>query len=208
MTTPAPAGCPGIDVSQFQRVIDWAKVRDSGVRFAFIRAADALYRDPLFAANWAGARDAGILRGVYQFFRADRAALPQADLVLELLAQHGAGELPPVLDVESAYKLTADRITDAACEWIDHVHVSTEVRPILYTMPGFAPHLHTERLAECPLWVAHVDAQTPIVPRGWQRWDFWQHSWHGVVPGIEKHVDLDVYAGTFAELCTAYGVIA
>src|SRR6188508_74828 len=60
----------GIDVSKWQGTINWPAVKQGGVQFAFIRLSDgANYKDPKFATNWAGAKSAGIIRGVYQFFR-------------------------------------------------------------------------------------------------------------------------------------------
>src|SRR5690242_3432914 len=62
---------PGIDVSYYQESIQWKRVRrDGGVVFAFIRVSDGLtVEDPLFSANWNGAKRAGIMRGAYQHFR-------------------------------------------------------------------------------------------------------------------------------------------
>src|SRR3954463_5821815 len=60
----------GVDVSYFNGTIDWAKVKAAGNEFAFIRISDGTgFRDPQFAANWAGAQSAGMVRGIYQFFR-------------------------------------------------------------------------------------------------------------------------------------------
>ncbi|HWL88384.1 MAG TPA: GH25 family lysozyme, partial [Polyangiaceae bacterium] len=91
----------GIDVSEFQGNINWNSVKASGRSFAFIRASDGTgHLDPTFAGNWGAARSAGLLRSVYQFFRPTEDANAQADLVLQKLAADGAGELPPMLDVE------------------------------------------------------------------------------------------------------------
>src|ERR1044071_4652605 len=60
----------GVDVSYHNGTIDWAKVKAAGNAFTFIRISDGTgFHDPQFAANWAGARAAGVIRGIYQFFR-------------------------------------------------------------------------------------------------------------------------------------------
>src|SRR5205085_10545153 len=60
----------GIDVSKWQDTINWTSVKNAGIAFAFIRLSDgANTKDAKFAANWAGAKAAGIIRGAYQFFR-------------------------------------------------------------------------------------------------------------------------------------------
>src|SRR4051794_5467055 len=59
----------GIDISHHQGAIDWARLPGQGVDFAYIKASEGGdHRDPAFAANWAGARKAGIRRGAYHFF--------------------------------------------------------------------------------------------------------------------------------------------
>ena len=51
----------GIDVSKFQGEIDWSKVADSGVKFAWIKATEGGDRvDERFEANWEGAKAAGV----------------------------------------------------------------------------------------------------------------------------------------------------
>src|SRR5262245_2796220 len=63
----------GIDVSYHQGQVDWRKARRDGVVFAFARVADGPeVLDTEFARNWAGMRDAGVVRGAYQFFRPGR----------------------------------------------------------------------------------------------------------------------------------------
>ena len=63
----------GIDISKWQGEIDWDAVAASGVKFAFIRVSDGLnYPDGYFSVNWRRAKEVGILRGAYQFFRPGR----------------------------------------------------------------------------------------------------------------------------------------
>jgi lysozyme len=192
---------PGIDVSYFQDTIDWHRVYRAGIRFAFIRLADgAGNRDPMFALNWAEAQRAGLVRGAYQYFRPDQDAAAQADLVISALRARGAGELPPVLDVEITAGLPIATVAARARAWLDRVHAALGVEPIVYTggdlwrAGGAAP------LASQPLWLAHYTTACPVVPAGWAGWTFWQHTDHGAVPGIEGSVDLDVFAGSLAAL--------
>src|SRR5262245_1658825 len=58
----------GIDISYWQDLIDWPKVKQSGRAFAFVRAADGTYVDPRFQMNWASIKSVGMIRGAYQFF--------------------------------------------------------------------------------------------------------------------------------------------
>ena len=67
----APAeNAQGIDVSQFQGEINWAEVHAAGMAFAFIKATEGeTLVDPTFETNWAQAKQQGLLRGAYHFYR-------------------------------------------------------------------------------------------------------------------------------------------
>src|SRR4051794_32355928 len=71
----------GIDVSSWQGTINWTKVKASGVHFAIARTGDGLGKDSHFHANWSGMKSAGLVRGVYQFFRPGKDPIQQADLM-------------------------------------------------------------------------------------------------------------------------------
>ena len=67
-------GVVGVDVSHHQDDIDWPKVSQSNVRFAYIKATEGGdYVDPKFTDNWKQARAAGLAVGVYHFFKIGRA---------------------------------------------------------------------------------------------------------------------------------------
>lgn len=204
----SPAGCPGLDVSAYQKwsAQDWLKAYVAGYRFAFIKACEGSSIDPMFATHWGNAKAAGFLRGAYGFVHVNRAIRPQAETLIELLADD-PGELPAAIDIETSHGLTTGAITDAVCEWIDIVHQALGRRPIVYTYASFSrEHLRAERLAECELWAAHYGAQSPDHAPAWKRWLFWQWTGHGTIDGIHGRVDLNVFAGTITDLREAYGV--
>ncbi|MGZ7039929.1 MAG: glycoside hydrolase family 25 protein, partial [Thermoanaerobaculia bacterium] len=72
----------GIDVSEFQGHVDWAAVHHSGVQFAIARVGDGTYVDPTFETNWHGIRNAGLIRGAYQFFEPRQDPVAQADILI------------------------------------------------------------------------------------------------------------------------------
>ena len=190
---------PGIDVSKWQGTIDWAKVRQAGVEFAFIRISDGTgYLDAKFPGNWAGARNQGILRGVYQFFRSDEDAIAQAEILLDAVATHGDGELPPVIDVETTDDQSPATIAAQVGAWIAHVEGVLGVKPIIYTGSYFwNGSVATDDFADYPLWIAHwTGAACPNLPTVWADWAVWQHSATGSVSGISGDVDLNRFNGT------------
>lgn len=192
---------PGIDVSYYQRTIDWPAVRRAGIRFAFVRLSDGTTQlDPMFAANWSESRRAGVPRGAYQFFRPDQDAIAQADLMVNAMRGRDRAELPPVLDVEITAGLPAAVVAERAAAWIAHVRARLGVEPIVYTGVDMWRNGGGDRLAAQLLWVAHYTLGCPAVPAPWTRWTFWQHTDQGAVPGIEGPVDLNLFSGTVEQL--------
>lgn len=192
---------PGIDVSYHQDKIQWAKVRKAGIRFAFIRVSDGTtVEDPRFDENWAGAKQAHVLRGAYQFFRPDQSPTAQADLMIAAIARDG-GELAPVIDVEATGGKNPAQIAGAIKVWVERVRTRLGVEPIIYTSPEFwRDRVGGADFSGQKLWLAHYTAECPRVPAPWKAWTFWQYSKTGRVDGIKGDVDLDVFAGTIDDL--------
>lgn len=200
----AGAMTKGIDVSRWQGTVDWAKVKSSGVEFAFLRVSDgAATQDPKFASNWSGTKAHGVIRGAYQFFRPSQSVTAQADLMIHALgSSYTPGDLPPVIDVEDAGGLAAATVAARVRQWVDRVHAAIGVEPIIYTgkffwrdqVGGGASFLAN------PLWIAQYTSLCPDIPGPWARWTFWQHTDSGSVPGIAGNVDLDRFNGSLAQL--------
>lgn len=190
----------GIDVSHFQGVVDWRQVAQAGMSFAFAKATEGItYVDPQFATNWAGIRAAGLLRGAYHFYEANDDATAQAQHFLSTV-QLAAGDLPPVLDVETTAGASDEQIWSGVSTWLQIVEQETGRQPILYTAPGFwSSHQPDLALTRYPLWLADYAAH-PVLPTGWTSWLFWQHSQTGSVAGVTGAVDLDLFSGTLQQL--------
>jgi GH25 family lysozyme M1 (1,4-beta-N-acetylmuramidase) len=204
-----PAGSstaiPGIDVSHWQNTIDWSRVAASGVRFAFLKATDDVdYTDPTFLANRAGARANGISVGAYHFARPDATpgdAHREAAHFVKVVRPR-AGDLLPVLDLETSKGLDQAGVTRWARRWLAQVRALTGVTPLVYTSPyGWIQRTGDTRLVArdgAPLWIAHWGVSAPTVPAGdWDGhgWRVWQRTSTGHVPGIAGNVDLDQMAG-------------
>ena len=192
----------GIDVSYYQGNIDWQAVKDSGIEFAFIRVSDGLsFIDPKFEQNWIGAKEAGIIRGVYQFFRPARDPIAQADLLLEKMGELEEGDLPPVIDVEAVDGQTPEQISNAVRLWIERIESSIGRKPIIYSGKYFwNDNVKTIEFSEYPFWIAQYGPVCPDLPLAWDEWLFFQTSSEGIIPGIVGDVDTNLFNGNIQEL--------
>ena len=212
---------PGIDVSHWQGTINWASVKNAGIKFAFMKATQGnTYVDPKFATNLTGAKAQGILVGPYHFcdLNTDTTnandAINEANHFLDVIKpyyQNGL-YLPPVADVEGfpAFASTAEAkaFTSAWTQkFSDRVYSVLGVRPLVYTSLSKANSYYTSPVAAShPLWLAWwkstglttppTSTNTPL----WGKYDFWQWTSSGTVSGISGNVDRDVFDGTMAQL--------
>jgi lysozyme len=188
----------GIDVSHYQGNIDWDRVAAAGNVFTFIKVTEGVTLvDQSFAANWRGARAAGVLRGAYHFFHPTDDAVAQADHFLAQL--DGQGDLPAALDVEVG---AADpRLLDGILQWLDRVSAQLG-RALIYVSPAFWAPLRGRGIEErADLWLANWTNAADRQALGPQvDWSFWQYTATGTVPGINGHVDLDLFQGSLDDL--------
>ncbi|WP_151087170.1 glycoside hydrolase family 25 protein [Hymenobacter baengnokdamensis] len=199
-STPLLAGYSvhGIDVSAYQGHIDWPRVAQQQVRFAFIKATEgATLRDARFARNWREARAAGILSGAYHYFQPNRDGGEQADLFIDTVPLR-PGDLPPVLDVEAPRFHDVAELRSEIRQWLEAVEAHYKVKPILYSNYAFYRRYLAGHFDDYPLWLAHYEVERPALPS--ERWIIWQHSDEAYVPGIRGTVDFNVFQGSYAAL--------
>src|ERR1700730_807907 len=210
-----PAGAAtfakGIDVSHYNGAIDWTQVATASYRFVFTKATEGnTLIDPTYSINRAGAKAFGLRLGAYHFARpagsTDAArianAIAQADFLLTV-AQPQAGELPPVLDLETKNGLSATALQTWTDAWLGEIAARTGVNALVYTSPNFWKTAldSTGSIAASGyrLWVAHWTANAaPLVPGanwGGFGWTFWQWSDCSKVPGFAHCVDGDRFNG-------------
>ena len=217
--SPADAGTRaiGIDVSRFQKTIDWPSVAGAGVRFAFVQASrgsgpDCTVKplecgaDPYFATNRAGAESVGIRVGAYhrafasgstvEAARAD--AVAESEVFLTTVGSLQSGELIPVIDVETPFTgMTATTLRTWVRVWVKRVKARLGRKPMIYTNAtswGATGDTKEFAKAKYPLWVAQWGVGKPSVPAGnWagHGYSVWQYTSSGSVAGISGRVDMD-----------------
>ena len=199
----------GIDVSSWQGHIDWNAVAHAGIRFAIVRIGDGTYHDADFAANWSGARNAGLIRGAYLFFEPRTDAITQANIAISAVGHLGPNDLPVTLDVEAPSPGVSPAQYAAAIQtWVDHVTAGTGRAPMIYTGRYYwDPYVASSAFNHLPLWHAqYTSASCPNIDDRWHNWTMWQYTSSGSVAGIGGNVDRDRFNGTYAQLQTLAGV--
>ncbi|MGL4240878.1 MAG: glycoside hydrolase family 25 protein [Beijerinckiaceae bacterium] len=199
----------GIDISKWQGDIDWTAVRAAGTRFVFIKATEGGdHVDNRFRQNWAGARAAGIPTGAYHFVYWCRPAHEQAHWFVQHIPQsNDALALPPILDVEwNGHSRTCPRRVsrEVAIEkmrvMLRELEQHTGRRPIIYTdIPFHRDVLEgTTEFDGYPFWIRSTAAR-PEERYANRRWEFWQYTTTGRVPGIRGDVDRNALYGSEQE---------
>jgi lysozyme len=202
---PKPHDYPvhGIDVSKFQGEIDWNRVADSGVKFAWIKATEGGDRaDERFQANWEGAKAAGVPHGAYHFVYWCRPPMEEMAF-FEQNAPVDPDALPPVLDVEATptsktchRHLTQDGAIRDMQVMLDEMERHYGKRPMIYTTVDFYRAILADgAFSDYPIWVRSTK-YPPAVKYGDRIWRFWQYQSDGWVPGIGGKVDKDAFYGT------------
>ncbi len=194
----------GIDISHYQGSINWNRLRNamidrSPIRFVIIKSTEGdSHLDQNFRDNFYNAKESGFIRGVYHFWSNNSSARRQAYFFLAMVHLQ-AGDLPPVLDVESKPKnISTEEFQQNILTWLHVVEDKFHVKPIIYTYYKFKDlYLSDSRFDDYPYWIAHYYVNEMEYKGPWK---FWQHTDAGKLPGILGYVDLDIYNGSFYDL--------
>lgn len=188
----------GIDVSRYQKRINWPMVqqmrdKDISLGFAFMKATEGTtLTDTEFKRNWRKAAEAGLVRGAYHFMVAYRSGRQQAAHFIKTVTLL-PGDLPPVLDVETLGGTSVAEMQKNVREWLQVVEEHYQVKPIIYSNASFYNNYLDGLFSDYPLWVAHYWERNK--PRVNRHWHFWQHNEGGRVNGIDAFVDFNVFNG-------------
>ena len=227
---PTPTSAPitvvnyelGIDISEFQGDINWTKVKNDGIKFAFIRCGGrgytkgTCYEDKKFAKNVTNAKKAGIKVGVYFFSQAITVeeAIEEASLTIAMCKGYNI-DLPVVMDWEtgSGYRTQPLKgeafanVLDAFCTLIGKNGYTPAVYLCSDDINNRLGKYQSRILGVYKLWYAYPYScywpasssyrsnyyQTgDTIPPRSYAFEYWQYSWHGKVAGIGTEVDLNI----------------
>jgi len=194
----------GVDVSVWQGNIDWKKLKEEGVYFAFIRAGyrgyegGTLNKDANFENNIRGALDAGIKVGVYFFSQALNAdeGQEEAKFLLELIKDYPV-TFPVVFDwetVASEKARTNGLDTQSLCQAANAFCLAIEDAgyiPMIYSNQTLSLlNYDLNRIQAYDFWYAEYGNEQPTY---YYDFDIWQYSSSGRLAGVpDAYVDLNI----------------
>lgn len=179
-----------IDVSTWQRGIDWQRVKNAGIKAVIIRAGFGTTKDNQFENHYKGAKAAGLAVGAYWYSYAYSAeqAEQEARACLEVISGKSF-ELPVYYDMEEDGQMSLGKqtMTAMACRFIDAVQAAG-YRGGMYSSPSwFSDFIDYDLMRlKYSIWLAHW-ASSPA-----RQCDIWQYGEDGSVDGVPGDCDVDV----------------
>jgi GH25 family lysozyme M1 (1,4-beta-N-acetylmuramidase) len=167
----------GVDISYYQKKVDFQVMASRGVERIYMRAAYGTRKDVRFAEYWQHSLGVIPERGVYLYFLASKKPEEQAEKLHEIVLLAGAGmpDQPCALDIE--YN-SIDGEINAPAKYRDYpqrvlrcmerIEALFEKRPIIYSNPSMIlTQLKDPHFSTYGLWIANPDERAPRVPLPW-----------------------------------------
>lgn len=200
----------GIDVSQWNGSINWAKVKASGVTFAFVRVggryygSGKFYVDDNYRENLKGAIAAGLDVGVYFYSQATNASEAKAEAAYTMNLISGFNiNLPIVMDYEYAWEeevghtgklynahLSRSAATTVINTFCAAVEAKGYVGMLYASKTVITDDMNISNISnKYPVWSAlYSDTDTDTLTA---KHSYWQYTDSGTVPGIGRATDLN-----------------
>ncbi len=190
----------GIDVSNWQSVIDWQRAKADGVSFAMVKASQGKltsnpnvgpFADSMFMNHLKGAVRAGIPVGVYHYLSARNIAETEKEAAFFIKTVAPVKDkvtLWAAIDAEDDANLPTEKgaLTQMIHLFAD-ILVRAGYRPMLYSNPGYLTYRLGD-VSDLPLWLAYwgvtADKALAYSPT------IWQPS-KAPVDGVRGDVDID-----------------
>ena len=199
----------GIDVSEWNKTIDFNKVKADGIDFVYVRVGYTGYTksklslnlDPYYQTNITNALAAGLQVGVYWYSQAvnESEASQEANMLLNAIAGYNV-TLPVVDDYEFAgvgdsgrldsANLSKDQMTANSLAFLNTVAQRGYV-PCLYANESFLKNrVNASQIAQvAKIWLANYNTVTGYAGD----YEYWQFTSDGKVDGISGRVDMNVW---------------
>lgn len=189
----------GIDVSKWQKEINWEEVKNEGVEFAIIRMGyqngfdGEVLIDPYFEQNINGCVENNIPVAIYfsSYAKTAEEAKSQADWIYENLKTNNYTNLSIAFDWEnwSSFNklgISLNDINNIADSFMNEC-VNLGYKSMLYGSKTYLEAVWKNQ-NNYPVWLANYVAQTSYE----NSYKIWQFCQTGIINGISGYVDINV----------------
>ncbi|HDR4766485.1 TPA: GH25 family lysozyme [Bacillus thuringiensis] len=187
----------GIDVSHWDGIIDWNKVKNDSqdIEFMIAKVTEGSedgtnYIDPFFQQNINNANKVGILTGAYHFFRAVSIedAKQEAAFFINNIKKVNL-TAPVFIDVEvNDGRIDREELTAAVNTFLIELENANYKRHGVYSNRDFFENnLNPSQLRKTLWWIAAYNTSRVGI-----ECDIWQYTANGKVQGIESEVDCNI----------------
>lgn len=207
-----------IDISRYNGVIDFAKVKESGIAGVIIRvgyrgySAGNIKADDKFADNIKNAFKAGLKLGMYFMSQAinESEAIAEAEYCIQM-AQGYDLYYPIAYDSEYSNEkhngradyLTKEQRTSVCKAFCEHICKAGYKASVYASKSWYSSNLDVSQLSGYYIWVAQYNNLCSYVLTDY---NIWQYSSKGSVSGVIGNVDMNEVYTDFSTSSKASGV--
>lgn len=169
-----------IDIYHGDGTVDFALLKNQGYDGVILKATQGTtFKDNMCAANYLGAKKAGLHVGFYHFYDITNFnGVEQANFFMDSIAAYSSDYIP-VIDVELIdynnplpYPLALSQAVKASLDTIWAVYGAS----MLYSNPATLKQLNASELGSYPLWIAEYNANHVQDVPGFGPWTGWQYT--------------------------------
>ena len=189
----------GIDVSSWQRNIDFSQVKNAGISIVYIKASEGFRsKDPYLEQNYANAKANGLKVGFYHYVTATSTdgAIRQADFFASVIEGKEV-DCRLAMDYEEFFGEGKTEINEIAIAFMQSLKQITGKDVIVYSNLNNIKNTFGDDVAvEGNLWLAYYSNPNNLinVNSSWNTYIGVQYTSTGSVPGISGNVDRDRFS--------------
>lgn len=192
----------GIDLSKYQKNVDFAAIQAEGIDYCMIRVGSRGYstgvisQDEMFDSHMAGAAAVGMPVGLYFYSQAvtEAEAVEEANYVISKIGQYKI-TYPIAFDMEFVENdtarietLTRDEKTNIALAFLKRIEEAGYAGMLYGNKEWLLKRIDIAKLEQYDIWLAEEE-DIPDYP---YLFSMWQYTRQGQIFGIDGYVDLNV----------------
>lgn len=186
----------GVDLSTYQRNVNYLSLKASNIDFAIIRAGfgkNESQKDNLFEEHYAGLKYVGIPIGVYHYSYTTSIenSIEEAKNCLKFIGDKKV-DLPVFYDLEESRTRDLGKyvVTECAIAFCEEIEKAGFKAGVYANLNWFNNYIDVNKLIEkgYKIWLAQWSSK----PSAKFKIDYWQYTSKGNIHGIQGNVDMNV----------------